>query len=441
MGCQASKSRPTPPAQVKTAADGDESELEAVAKAERAVLKLTEGQVEAMKAAEATQNRLVTSIQRHGELLKDWKESGGHAIESLLEDADLIDLNYVIELLSAGGIVPRWQDVPDSARINHTNIWRLRCWAQGSSVAVLVLSYPWLDAEHPDRVGAQLRRLLPIFRVLLDAARVRNKGGTVGLMMDFMSLPQKPFRAPEELARFKRALGRINEWYAHPYTHVLIVDTPLPTGEAYTNRRPYKERGWCYFEMNASAIVKQGFLVWRLSRWNGKATSYGVFRRELQAGRTPPISPERFAREMRAGVAEGALRFTAGVVDMEFVLKQYDKCFVRVFETYSTFCKPAVQQFSTHDLPDIKMVHLDLVDTGWGDNDMRMLIEALQYAEMHCRIRGPPVLVSVGRSALLAMRGFPFPFSSDIGYYCKELFPVKPPRGVKGKQIRVRVST
>ena len=69
---------------------------------------------------------------------------------------------------------------------------------------------------------------------------MRNPHGTVGLMMDYMSLPQKPFRSPEERVRFK--IGRINEWY-----------DPIAN-------RIREGRGWC-FELRMSSLQKLSFLV------------------------------------------------------------------------------------------------------------------------------------------------------------------------------------
>ena len=56
--------------------------------------------------------------------------------------------------------MPRWQELPQEAVIGPHNAWRLRCWGRQFSLPVLVLSYPWLDAVHPDREGEQLRRAL-----------------------------------------------------------------------------------------------------------------------------------------------------------------------------------------------------------------------------------------------------------------------------------------
>jgi len=94
-----------------------------------------------------------------------WAIYGGGAIEPLLEHTPLIDLEYLVALAEGDGVMPCGrQNVPPAAFITKSNLWRLKLWgkARGKlSLGVLVLSYPWLDWFHPDRLGAQLRRLLP----------------------------------------------------------------------------------------------------------------------------------------------------------------------------------------------------------------------------------------------------------------------------------------
>ena len=39
---------------------------------------------------------------------------------------------------------------------------------------------PWLDKEHPDRLGEQLRRVCPVLRAMLSS--VASEHGTIGVM-------------------------------------------------------------------------------------------------------------------------------------------------------------------------------------------------------------------------------------------------------------------
>ena len=69
---------------------------------------------------------------------------------------DLIDLRYVVPLIEAGGVMPRWQDLPKSARITVHNLWRLNTMIKFGIplLAVLVLSYPWRASPRKSRTHA-----------------------------------------------------------------------------------------------------------------------------------------------------------------------------------------------------------------------------------------------------------------------------------------------
>ena len=124
-----------------------------------------------------------------------------------------------------------------------------------------LLHSPWLERDHPDPHGEQLRQIASVLKVFVERAR-RFEGCRVGVFWDYCALPQKSRagdaddRTEEEKARFKRALNGINAWYGHPKTYVLLVKTPLPTGHVYTNTQPYEGRGWCVAESLMSGMVK-----------------------------------------------------------------------------------------------------------------------------------------------------------------------------------------
>ena len=100
---------------------------------------------------------------------RHWTTYGGSVIDALLEHTPLIDAKFLVEQHKAGGVVPRGRDVPKAARIDSCNASRLR-WGS-PSYSVLVLSYPWLDKEHPDREGEQLAKIVPILEVMLKKAK------------------------------------------------------------------------------------------------------------------------------------------------------------------------------------------------------------------------------------------------------------------------------
>ena len=110
-----------------------------------ALVDLLPGAVEAAAKAKAAQEALVAAADAASPEVKakvgdEYKKKGGPALEPLFEHTDLVDVNYLIGLAQAGGVVPSWSDLPDCAKINTANLWRLRCWDLGYSLPILVLS-------------------------------------------------------------------------------------------------------------------------------------------------------------------------------------------------------------------------------------------------------------------------------------------------------------
>ena len=299
-----------------------------------------------------------------------WTECGGGAIAQLMEKTPLIDLEWVIDLIELGGTVPRCQDVPNAAVLTTSTVWRLAIAADFRQLPVLVLSYPWLDFWHPDRLGAQLRGLLKLFKAYLKYLR-RDFGPhcTVGLMMDFLCLPQKPFTTDAERARFGESLHSINEWYFHPCTRVLVVSTPPPEGAKYTNTRLHEARGWCYFEKCAAMAVKNDRNLWDVAGLAGRTYGEDDFRSMLlamRAKREPPLSPDTMAEDLRSAVASGARAFTANA-DVALVIEQYARGFVKAFPTSRRNA----------------CLNMLFYDCNWGDEQGRTMLEAIKYVVQH----------------------------------------------------------
>ena len=208
--------------------------------------KLTPVQAAAAKQAEEhikkVYNRMKkvqpSEYEQHWHRISDnvtvsWGFFRGALIEDVMKHTPLVDLEYIVELTKAvrihhacqtrmhrvgacaltatgsilvgrqGGVMPCGrQHVPKEAFITvDDNLWRLKCWNKQERkfcLGILVLSYPWLDFFHPDRNGAQLTRLLPFLQCLLSEAKKDSPYCTIGVMIDFLCLPQKPFTAPEQ---------------------------------------------------------------------------------------------------------------------------------------------------------------------------------------------------------------------------------------------------
>lgn len=207
---------------------------------EQAAWRPTAAQHAAQQAAATEQAARITAAeaQRISKPVgRVWSSFGGEMVERcMLDHVDLVDARYLLSLHDKGGAVPRWQDVPQGARIDRSQVWRLYGWERMFSLGILVLSYPWLDTAHPDQHGEQLGRIAPLLRHML--AFCGGEPFTVGVMWDYCSLPQPP-RSPAAADRFAQGLAALMTWYAHPYTHVLLLTTDLPYGAQYTNTRPY----------------------------------------------------------------------------------------------------------------------------------------------------------------------------------------------------------
>jgi len=309
-----------------------------------------------------------------------WDHLQGSIIDGALDHTPLVDLEYLVMLARRGGVMPcGLQHVPPSALITKANVWRLKLWNRQrykAALGVLVFSYPWLDWFHPDRLGAQLRRLLPILEAMLAEAKRDSPYCTVGVMIDFQCLPQRPFADADEKARQRHSLHNVNVWYFHQYTYVLLVTTPPADGAEYGNTRLHQDRGWCHFEKAAAMVVKPGHLLLDVAAYEG-ATEFGAWQRQpntctgqMMTGRAPLVSPAVFGKTMRARVASGELKFTSSA-DMQLVIGQYEAGFV---ETLNSVAAEKEEAFRC----------LSWMDLGWGDAEAVMVLEALRYAATRC---------------------------------------------------------
>merc|ERR1712147_428681 len=86
-----------------------------------------------------------------------------------------------------------------------------------------------------------------------------------------------------------------------------------------------------------------------------------------QGGRQPPLSPEVLGKNLREGVENGTLAFTAKA-DLEVVVEQYRIGFIKAIEDWQ----------GKNPL---------FYDQPWDDEQGRTLLEALRYAAQHCNIQ------------------------------------------------------
>lgn len=354
-------------------------------------------QLEALAAAEATINEIsaaadaadAAGFARAAPGTTRYYTYGGPHIETHMANIDLIDAQYLIALSNGGGIVPPWQLVPEAAKITPRNVWRLQRWDCSFSLPILVLSLPWFDEDHPDNKGESFRRIVPLMELMVRSAKRYGPHTTVGIFWDFASMPQGPNRTPLEQRRFDCALRAAPMWYHHPFTLVLLVDTPVPPPsvfhdeyghvirkeKAHGNTRPFDGRGWTFFELHCASLVKDSACLWSLSQSTWSIDDYvsGTFR-ALQkmlsrSTRPPPTSPPRFAKELRDGIASQDIGFSVPA-DLETVLKLYTVAFVRALDNYASIFKEGA--------------HMHFRGMGYGDEVASTVADAMQYAASRC---------------------------------------------------------
>lgn len=193
-----------------------------------------------------------------------------------------------------------------------------------------------------------------------------------------MSLPQRGYstgynkdkddRTPYELVRFKKGLKSINVWYAHERVTTLICDWPTPEGAS--SPAPIERRGWCIFEQRLSSLNRMSWCCLKMSQlprhsgplsWCTLAGAGGP----LGLGRLAPQTPDAFKQMVQEGMENEAkkegtgFRFTNGKDATEICIPQYQEAFLRIMAKGSKLS----------------------FDVGaWGDEEVRDLVAALQYA-------------------------------------------------------------
>ena len=298
------------------------------------------------------------------------------------------DARYLVALARHGGVFPRQQELPDCARLGPDQSWLLHHWSHAArfSLPVLVLSYPWLDRGHPDPTGSLLQAIAPVLTAMLDGC---GPVLTIGVMIDYCSLPQHP-RCDADDGLFERGLLDMHRWYAHPFTHVLLVTTPIPKG-AFSNRRDYLQRGWCLFELLTSQLVKNGGLLWDFSRYK-EATDYDGCCAQMRAGRKPPLDPNGAEAQMRAGLAAGSLSFSYAS-DSQVVIDMYRRGFIAAFDGYR-----ALRNLSPEEDTSIYFAGL-----GWTDRDAERLAASLAFVSDTCEMATGEVEIHVQQNCFTSV--------------------------------------
>ena len=281
-------------------------------RAEPRALAQAAGILERMEGARAKEKEAVARVKANrgaAESLKRYvkPDEALKALES--GDVQLISKAWLMGLGREGKPLPRRQDLPKEALVTAADVkaWMAAVpgYIRAKVLPIIAISYCWLDPEHPDAEGKQVRMVAEQLEKHFEDFQGERYFPDYGVFWDWASIYQEhggPGRTPEQYESFKRALTTTMDlWYAHSGTVVFFV-TALPEGT--TGVRPYKDRGWTTFERCCAELMKpnnpyveyeaddgDGEYLWNMCLDMG-------FNGDADEGRKMPVAPDTFAVEL-----------------------------------------------------------------------------------------------------------------------------------------------
>jgi len=155
---------------------------------------------------------------------------------------------------------------------------------------LVLLSYGWLTAEHPDPQGFYTRSVQQYLKAH-QAYYINDVQTDFGVFWDFASLPQSTGIQVQEMCA-------VAQLYGSPWTTVVQLKQ-IPDGTT-----PYHKRGWCEFQESISSIIKPCTKLLNLEFVNSSLDA-GVYAlddgmdwhtlsHDAQAEMRPPIFPDDF---------------------------------------------------------------------------------------------------------------------------------------------------
>ena len=289
----------------------------------------------------------------------------------------LVDARFLINLASEGGRLSHRQALPEAAFLSLATLAAMDRGPCGA-LRVVVVSYPWLQPDHPDPHGTTLQLLARVLKAYVESPW----GGTCGVFLDFCSLHQKgpcgEARSASEAKLFGFALGNLSDWYSHPMTVVLKL-TKMPAGypDGFSfaagttpNTADYYGRGWCFKESSVANLVKNSYLCLDLGKLDlGKlddapsdemvvsvpgmkaaSSDWDGIETQCRAGRAAPLTPEDFLAELERK------SFTSKKADLPTVGALYKAAFTKRFGEATALFYSGLQ---------------------WGDSDLVLLSKVL----------------------------------------------------------------
>eukprot|EP00962_Isochrysis_galbana_P029600 scaffold9486_cov90-Isochrysis_galbana.AAC.2 len=330
-----------------------------------------------------------------------WKERGGPELEAVVASGAvaLLSAKWVVALAKGeGGVLQPRQALPDEAFLSLSQVQQ----ATTYDLPVVCISHCWLQPDHPDPRGHNLRVVARALEAVLE-----SHGGDVAVFFDFCSMHQKcrgadgapsarvlGFAAGEAGGRFasedglfKHALGSLGTFYAHPKTFVWKL-TAFPPDynnpqryERTGNVAQYADRGWCFCEASWAAMVKDSHMVLDLGKDSGEgAVNWYDLKDKCRQGRRAPVLPSALEKELEHK------HFTNGKDDRPAVAELYAAGFKARFGAAEVLwyaglgwgndeAKAVAAVLAAGAAPKLRM--LDLSCNSIGDEGARALVGAL----------------------------------------------------------------
>lgn len=202
----------------------------------------------------------------------------------------LIKGSWFIDWMKGGRTLPRRQDLPRGA------VWQLeelKPSVERCEVCLITVSHCWVEEDHPDPAGEQMRILASILETRLAVAYPAD-GSPVyhdaALFIDWASLYQEAGgigRTAAQESCFQSALQDVSLWYAHERTESWLLSC-TPDGVM-----PAANRGWPFFEKAVSCLSTPDHMLFDMGEYHGEDNWYDIYR-TCKAGRMPAMTPLSF---------------------------------------------------------------------------------------------------------------------------------------------------
>ncbi|CAK0807226.1 unnamed protein product, partial [Prorocentrum cordatum] len=332
-----------------------------------------------------------------------WERNGGLELDPVLGSGAvvLMDAEWMVRRARTGGVLEPRQALPPTAFVPHSAVKAATPLDLVPLLHIACISHCWLQANHPDPRGHNLRILGQALQLQFHyVVQMRSRWC---VFMDFCCIHQncrdregvphqRTYQRLEGSDSFEDdALGRFElehpgGFYSHPATVVFMLTRfPDDYGDAakYTqsgNTEQYFNRGWCFCESSWAMLTKPADVL-DLGRSTGAETYYYELVSTCAAGRRAPFLPDAFDVELQS---KG---FTNGKDDRPRVAELYRSAFAQRFEAAEDLLYIGLQwgDEEAQQLAAVlasgaapRLVRLDLGRNRVGDEGAARLAEALR---------------------------------------------------------------